>query len=305
MITMVLSLTAVPAVELITAATALPTEVRKVIEAAISSGDEAAVQAVTRFAKVAHPAAEAEIDNLRAAFVAESAARREREQQATRERLAKATAIQRWDGSFEIGASRSTGSVDSLGFFGSISAERDGVSWRHRLTARAEVQESDGERTAERLSVEWQPRRALGQRTYLFGFAQYDRDPFLGFDRRYALGGGAGYSLAQGSELRLDVEGGPGFRRTDTVAAASSINLAGRASLDLDWRISPTLHLKQNSVLTLEEKIRSGRATTSLDAVLLDPLRLRLSYELRFERDPLRSLNSLDTGSRATLVVGF
>ena len=35
------------------------------------------------------------------------------------------------------------------------------------------------------------------------------------------------------------------------------------------------------------------------------PLKVRLSYEIRYERDTVRDVDRLDTSSRATLVLGF
>ena len=65
------------------------------------------------------------------------------------------------------------------------------------------------------------------------------------------------------------------------------------------------MEVKQTGTLTIEELNGSGRATTSLVSRLLGPLRMRLSYELRYEEDVLRSIEKLDTTSRATLVVNF
>jgi len=286
-------------------APALPPEVKAVIEAATASGDAKAVQTVVRFAIKAHPAAEAEIQALHSAFSVKLADRKERQAAEKREQLAAATVFEEWEGSFEVGGSRSTGSANNLGLYGAVTARRAGLDWDHRLSARVEVQETNGRRTAERAQLSWQPRRQLSQRAYAFGLSHYERDPFLGFDNRYTLGVGAGYSLVDAEDLRLELEAGPAFRSTDARAMEDFSAAAARASIDLRWQLTPTLQLKQNGSLLLDEENGSGRSTTALDATVIGPVKMRLSYELRYERDILRDIRSLDTASRATLVYAF
>lgn len=294
-----------PAAPVEASAPSFPPEVRAVLQAAIDSGDAAAVEAVARFAGQAHPAAAPEIAAMRQSFLDAAAARTAQAEAERRRALAAAGPVENWDGSFEVGGSRSTGSSSSLGLFGAVTGTRAGIDWSHRFSARADIQETAGARTAERLSASWQPRRSWGDGLYGFGLAEYERDPFLGFDGRYTAGLGAGYSFSAGDALRLELEGGPSFRRTDPREGEVVTTLGGRASLDATWRLSPSLELKQNGSLVFDQGNGTGRSTTALDAALFGPLRMRLSYELRYERDVLRDLGSLDTTSRATLVFGF
>jgi len=301
-----------PAVLLLAAVTAtpvvpapLPQDVRAVVEAAIADGDAAAVAAVVRFTIAAHPGAETEVRALHRAFLDRRAAETRREEAERRQQLAEAGPLEHWEGQVELGAVRATGSRDHLGLFGALNGERSGIDWTHRLEARAEIQDSQGVRTVERIGASWQPRHRFGERLYAYGLAQYERDPFVGFDGRYTAALGAGYRLVQGRDLRLELEGGPSFRSIDSSTGQDYSSLGCRASLDFAWKVAPTVEIKQSGTLTIEEMNGSGRATTSLDSRLLGPLRMRLSYELRYEEDVLRSIEKLDTTSRATLVVDF
>lgn len=305
MIPVLLLLTA-PAVTLAAPADQpLPADARAVLDAAIDSGDAAAVETVVRFTIAAHPAAADEVRALHRAFLAARAAETERQEAARRERLTHAGPLDHWTGQAELGAVRATGSSDYLGLFAALTAERAGIDWTHRIAARAELQESQGARTVERIGASWQPRRSFGDRRYAYGLVQYERDPFVGFDARYTAALGAGYRLVEGRALKLEVEGGPSFRRVESRLGKDFSSLGGRASLDFSWKVSPQLEVKQVGTLVIEEENGSGTATTSLDTRLLGPLRMRLSYELRYEEDALRNVDRLDTTSRATLVLGF
>lgn len=284
---------------------AAPDAVLAVVEAAIGSGDADAIRSVVRFARQAHPALAEEIDALHAAFEADLAARNAQEAEARRAQLAEAGPFEAWKGQLEFGASRSTGGVSNFGLYGALNLEREGLDWRHKIAARAEIQETNSLRSAERFSAAWQPRRAFDEQAYVYGLAEYDRDPFLGFEHRFTAALGGGYALIGRPGLSLEVEGGPAFRHTSSPLGFDGSSIGGRASADLAWKIAPTLELKQTASVFIEEATRTGRSLTALDSRLLGAFRVRLSHELRYERNVYRLIDRLDTTSRATIVYDF
>ncbi len=283
----------------------LPPAVRAVIDQATASGDASAVAAVVRFAIAAHPAARDEIEALHSGFLAARAASEQAQQAERRAELARSGLFDHWQGQAELGAVRATGSSDHLGLFAALSGKREGIAWSHRLDGRIEIQESNGVRTVDRASGRWQPRRQFGTRTYAYGLAQFERDPLVSVDARYTAALGAGYRLVGERNLQVEIEGGPAFRHTDVRAGDPFGSLAGRASLDLTWRVAPRVSLKQTGTLFIDRDNGNGQAVTALDTRLLGPLSMRLSYDVRYEEDVLRGIDRLDTTSRATLIVGF
>ena len=289
------------------AAPVLPNEVRTVIEAAIKSGDMAAVETVAKFARQAHPGASGDIDAVVKDFRAARAQAQAREARARQEKVAEAGPLDLWKGQVELGGARSTGTTSSLGAYAALNANRQGIKWRHRLEARAEFQRTNGVLSKERITASWQPRYAMHEGLYVYGLTQYEHDPFLGFDSRYTLGAGGGYSVLTGPRMSLDLEGGPALRQTDyrRDSEGDATMIAARASANFAWKISPRLEFRQTGSLYFEEENGSGTAISALDAVLFGPLKVRLSYEIRYERDTVRDVDRLDTSSRATLVLGF
>ena len=275
------------------------------IEAAIAGGDAATIEAVIRLARETHASAGAEIDSIQERWrlrVGEAEQRRKAEREAA---LASADLLDNWKGQIELGASRSTGRSRYFGLYGSLGFDREGLRWRHKLQARAEIQEGRNVTSTERLVASWQPNYKFGERLYSYGLAQFEADRVQGYDSRYTLGGGLGYGLLAAKDAKLDFEGGPAFRAIDPVSGASRSSLAARASLNLRWAIAPTLELKQTSAFYLEDGESSASALTTLDAKLLGPLKARLSYDLRYENRARSGGSSLDTLSRATLVYSF
>ncbi|SFS10237.1 DUF481 domain-containing protein [Sphingomonas jatrophae] len=289
----------------------LPRTVRDVIEAAIDSGDPAAVAAVVKFARASNPETASEIDTIHKAYLARLAAREAREKAAKREALAAAGPLDFWKGTIEVGATRATGNSDTLGLYGSLGLTREGLLWTHKLVGRIDYQRTDETTTASRALLSWQPRRTLGERFYGYGLAQYERDRFLGYSMRLTGGGGLGYRLVAQRGLQLDLEGGPALRRTNFTDEAEfterthATTLAGRASLALRWKVSPTLDVTQDSSIFVERGATNASATTALDTRLIGGLKARISYALTYERDAPDGREPLDTLGRATLVYSF
>lgn len=283
----------------------LPPQVRAVIDAAIASNDATAIGAVVRFTKETNPEVAGQIDQIYAGWSARMAEKKAREEEERRERLAAAKFFQYWRGEIEVGASRSTGNTQNLGLYGAVRFEREGIDWRHKINARTDVQESNGVTTTERVTASWQPNYKFDDRLYAFGLGQYEHDRFLGYANRYTGGGGLGYRLVAGREMTFDLEGGPVLRQTDFIDEPNETTIAGRASLSMRWKVTPTLQLSQDAAVYIEAGNNNATSTTALDTRLLGALKARFSYNLQYERDTPAGRESLDTLSRATIVYSF
>lgn len=286
-------------------AAALPDGVRAMVEAAIASGDAKAAETMLRFAKETHGGAKAEIAAIETAWRARLAEAEALKREERRERIETAGMFEQWNGQVELGASRATGRSDNLGVYTALGFDREGIDWRHRVAARADLQRSRGVSTTERVFASWQPSYKVGRRFYGYGLGQYEYDPIQGFDGRYTAGGGLGYQLVDAGPARVEVEGGPAFRHTDRVGPEAHSNLATRASVNFRWTIAPDLELKQTSALYLEPGDSNASALTTLDARLFGPLKARISYDVRYESGEGAAADSLDTQSRVTLVYSF
>lgn len=283
----------------------LPDGVRAMIEAAIASGDAKAVETMLRFARATHPDAAAAIDAIEAPYRAAIAEAQAEEARARELRLAEAGPFDNWTGQVELGASRSTGNTNNLGLYGALDLTRDGLRWRHKLGARADVQETNGITTTKRVQSSWQPNYKFGERAYVYGLAQYEYDPLLGYENRYTAAGGVGFGVLKGERAKLDFEGGPAFRYTETADDGTNSSLAARASLNFRWKITPTLELKQTGAFYREPGTSSANALTVLDTKLLGSLKARFSYNVLYEGKAPVGKQPVDTLSRATLVYSF
>lgn len=283
----------------------LPAASRALLDAAIASGDATAVATILRFVRQTSPEATAQTNALQASYEADVAEKKAIAARQRAEELANAAFLDNWKGEIELGGSRSTGNTRNIGLYGATRLEKEGLRWRHRLTGRADLQRSFGETTTERIVAAWQPNYKFDDQLYAYGLGQYEHDRFLGYANRYTAGAGAGYTVFNSPAFRLDVEGGPAIRHTDYVLEPQQTTLAARGSLNLRWRVAPTVNITNDASLFVEEGNANATTTLALDTKLSRALKVRLSYNVQYERDAPDGRNELDTLSRATLVIGL
>jgi putative salt-induced outer membrane protein len=284
---------------------ALPPNVRLMIETAIAGGDEATARHVIAVARKVAPRGDKDIDAIENAWKNRLAARAAEQEEKRLASLRNAGPFDAWKGSVEVGGFRSTGTSSSLGAFAAINLERATIDWSHRLVANADIQETNGDTSAERLLASWQPNYRFSKQAYGFGIAQYERDPFAGYEGRATLGVGIGYRPLNTPALKLELEGGPAIRHTVPIDGFDRTHLVGRGSLNLQWQVLPTVKLTQRTAVFLENDASNVVATTALDTKLIGTLKSRISYNVQYEGDTPVGTNPLSTQSRVTFLYGF
>ena len=276
----------------------IPPEVRAMLDAAMQAGDERGVDTLVRYARAGDPSS-ADLVLRRATEWREARAR------ARDERVRQASAFQLWTGRVEAGGFVASGNSNITGLTGAADLTREGLRWRHRLLAQADLQRTDGITSRERYVLGYQPNYKINDRGYIYGNAQFEADRFLGYDRRYSASVGAGYGVLRRSGLTLDVELGPAFRQTDFTNDVMQSSLAVRGSIDLDWTLFSGLVFSQDAAAYAERFNSTLRSVSAIEAKLLGPLSAKLSYTLQYESQPPAGRRTTDTISRASLVYTF
>lgn len=283
----------------------LPPSVRAMIDAAIASGDAAKVSTVMDLARQVHPEDAAEIDQIAADFTAKQAAAKAQMEASKAEEKRAAGLFDNWSGEGQLGALVSTGNSSNTGLTAGLKLAREGADWTHKISALADFQRSSGVTTREQFLLAYEPNRQLSDRLFLYGLGQLERDRFQGFSSRIAASGGLGYKVLDTDTVKLSVNGGPAYRKTNFVGGGSDSALAGLASLDFDWRLSETVKISQDASAFVQSGNDTLLATTALEAGLSGALSLRLSYAVEYDSQPPVGAVSTDTLTRVSIIYGF
>ncbi|MDP4604578.1 MAG: DUF481 domain-containing protein [Erythrobacter sp.] len=294
---------------------ALPEPVRAMIDAAIATGDENKVRIVAELARTTNPADTDEINALLTAFEAQVAARLAAEKAEKDEKIRTAGLFENWSGKGEFGAFRATGNSSNTGITTGLTAQRQGIDWRHQLTARADYQRANGVTTREQFLARYEPNYNVSDRFYVYALAQYERDRFQGFSGRYAISGGMGFRALKKDDIQLSVKAGPAYRVTEFVDGRSESRIAGLIGVDFDWSITNRLKLTQDTnavaetggsaLAIIDSQTTSLDLITGLNATINSSLSARFSYAIEYDSNPPPGALQTDTLSRMTLIYDF
>jgi putative salt-induced outer membrane protein len=277
----------------------IPEQLKMMLDAAMASGNEGEVATLVKYSRIAAPDSIDLVRDVTRKWSEDRVAKRNRE-------LQESSFFALVKGRAELGGYASSGNSDNLGATGVLDLSREGFRWRHKLRLQLDYQKANGLTSREYYLAAYEPNYKVDDRLYVYGSTQYESDRFVGYYNRYSASAGAGYSAIKRPGLTLDVELGPAFRHTDFTDESVESNLAARGSVDFDWRLSPSLTLRQDASAYIVAKANSTvSSTTALDAKLLGPLSAQFSYAVRYESAPPEGSVSTDTTTRASLVYSF
>tara|TARA_R110000782_G_scaffold78293_5_gene156100 strand:- start:91966 stop:92922 length:957 start_codon:yes stop_codon:yes gene_type:complete len=277
---------------------ALPPAIRQMLESALAEGNDAEIAAIAKYAARTVPEAQREIDAMMTRY-------RDHKEAQRQQRLSDPDIFALWEGKIELGGFRSTGTTSEFGVSASLSAKRQGVKWTHVLYGNVDYRRANGETSRDRFVLSYAPRYKAGLNGFIYGLAQYEHDPFVGYDNRYSGSAGFGYKPLQTDSMNLSIDVGPSLRHVEYIDGTAETKLGGRSSADFEWKLSPTLTFRQTASGYAEKDVISLNSLTALDTKLISVLTARLSYNVQYENDDRLSSKRLDTLSKVTLIYDF
>lgn len=276
----------------------MPAPIRAMLDAAMESGSESDVAIVAKYAKAAAPDSADTVNKIATAWRSERTAK-------AHAKILEASFFDLVKGRAEFGGYINTGNSENVGLTAQIDVKREALEWRHKLRIQADYRESLGEITRERYLAAYEPNWKFDERAYLYGAAQYERDRFSGFVDRASVSTGAGYTAIKNRTTKLDLEIGPAFRHTRFTDQSIENNVAGRGSIDLEWKVSRGITVRQNASAYVQDANSTVSTKSALVTKLIGPLSAQFSYAMQYESMPPEGRVRTDTTSRAALVVDF
>lgn len=273
-------------------------DLQQMLDAAIASGNQNDIDTIARYiAKIAPESARTV--NL---AVAEHD---KHVKEAKRKALAAQNFLEGWKGEGQLGASQSSGNTEALGIGAGLTLTKEGLRWRQKVLARADYQRTDGLISRNQLRFSYEPNFKFDGNMFAYGLAQVERDPFSGFDARYSVSGGLGYTVLRGPAMKLDVKAGPAWRLTDYVDQPRDTQASLLAAANYKWQLTRMLTFSQSADVVVDSVDKTVHALSALDTKLGGKLSARLSWQYNYESDPPSGTYKTDTLSRVSLVYGF
>jgi putative salt-induced outer membrane protein len=274
----------------------IPDAVAAMIDAA--AGDAAQLKVVADLARKTNPQSVAEID-------AKIAGIEKAQSQAREEKLASQGVLDGWSGSGEAGGFISSGNTDTKGVAIGVNVTKETRQWKHSLRGFVDYQRQDGTTTRERYFAGYEGNYNITPNLYALLTLSWERDPFSGFDRRFAQSIGLGYKIINSDTVKLSVEGGPALRQTRFTNGIDDNAFAARAAGNFLWKINDGLEFTQSGLLFYDSFNTSTQAISALTAKLSGDLSARASFQFNSESNPPLGRENTDTVTRVTIVYAF
>jgi putative salt-induced outer membrane protein len=276
----------------------VPEPIVRIITEAARTGNAATLQSTADLAKKTYPTSTAEIDMLVAGLKADA--------EATRIARAREQGFfEGWSGEGEVGASLTTGTARNTTVAIGAKLAKDGVDWRHKLTALEDYQRSNGNTTADRSLASYEADYKFSSRLFILGLLQWEQDRFAGFNRRFTESLGAGYGLIDTPEFKWQISGGPAWRQARLVSHNTESDLSARLATEFLWTISPTIAFSEDGGVYIGGSDNTYFSTTAVTSKLLGDISARLSFNVTSESNPPPGIEKTNTISRFTVVYSF
>lgn len=190
-----------------------------------------------------------------------------------------------WGGSLDFGYLSSSGNTVTETLSSNFDFGRDGPRWRHALHMEAYNQASDDEQKAEKYLGSWQSNIKFNEIQSLFFRGQYEEDKFSTYSAQGTVTFGYGHRLLNNDSVVLDLEAGPGYRRSKIADSGDIENEAiVRLAGNFKWTISDTASFGQTVSVEEGSDNTAVRSNTSLTMEVYKALAVKLGYKLRWNR---------------------
>lgn len=281
----------------------LSSEGRALLCAAPAEGDVHVTKAIARLLLKQQPAAAAEIDSLVSALSENGSCP---EPQAPQAEPSADQAKDPIKGQLEFGLGQSTGTTDAANANIAALLQADEGAWGQKLRVTLDYQDIEGIAANERYTAAYDVRRTLSKNAFASVLITLERDRLSGFRSRLTQSFGFGAKLALGSNLTLDMSGGPSRRETEWLdPRGKEAQFGARGTAGINWKIAESVNFAASTSGIFEAASGTIEGQASITGKLIGPLATRLQFTARHETKAYPGIEPTSTTSRASIVYDF
>jgi putative salt-induced outer membrane protein len=224
----------------------------------------------------------------------------------TTEALAEAV----WSGNAELGFIQTSGNSDTQSFNGKFNLERQREPVTSSLNLEVLNSEDDGVSSKERYIAVIEHDYSLGKRSYVASVLSYEDDRFNGYQYQSSLSVGYGYHAWADKQGKLDLEVGPGYRRSALEERNEEGNkiedeAIARASLSLLVNISASAKFTEKFSVEGGDSRIVYKSDMSIQSTLIGQLAMKINYQVKHTTEVPEDKKNTDSLVGVTLVYSF
>jgi len=201
-----------------------------------------------------------------------------------------------WSGKAELGGSFATGNSDNQSANAAFSVTLKADPWQHELGFTGNYGNDGDETTAQRWEVREQSNYDFTPKAYWFGAGRYDDDRFSAYDYQASLATGLGYKFFDSDDLKLWLQGGPGYRVSKERETGDTVDgVIFRGNFGYEQKFTANTKLVERFLIEAGSDNTYLQNDIGLEVMMSGSLGLRLAYEVRYNTDVPPGIEKTDT----------
>ena len=213
-----------------------------------------------------------------------------------------------WSGNAELGFIQTSGNSDTQSFNGKFNLERQLEPVTTSLNLEVLTSEEDGDSSKERYIAEIEHDYSLGERSYVASVLAYEDDRFNGYQYQSSLSVGYGYHAWADEQGKLDLEVGPGYRRSaleERNEDGNKIEEEAIASLNLLVNISESAKFTEKFTIEGGDSKIVYKSDMGIQSTLIGQLAMKINYQVKHTTEVPEDKKNTDSLVGVTLVYSF
>ncbi|MAM89079.1 MAG: hypothetical protein CME36_17405 [unclassified Hahellaceae] len=211
-----------------------------------------------------------------------------------------------WSGIVQAGVVMTSGNAESQTLSGKWTLIREVENWRSNLRLEGINQSSNDERSVERYLGAVQQDYKFNELQYSFLRSEYMTERFTGVEYELTAALGYGHRLIDTEAQRLEIEFGPGYRRTQLEEGGEVTEEAIlRSSLGYLWEINDTARFEQELTNETGSEKSVTKSTSTLQTKVSNEISLSVGYTLRHTSQVPVGKEKVDTETTLSLAFAY
>jgi putative salt-induced outer membrane protein YdiY len=215
-----------------------------------------------------------------------------------------------WSGNAELGFIQTSGNSDTQSFNGKFNLERQLEPVTTSLNLEVLTSEEEGVSSKERYIAAVEHAYSLGKRSYVASVLAYEDDRFNGYQYQSSLSVGYGYHAWADEQGKLDLEVGPGYRRSALEERNEEGNkieeeAIARASLTLLVNISESAKFTEKFTVEGGDSKIVYKSDMGIQSTLIGQLAMKINYQVKHTTEVPEDKKNTDSLIGVTLVYSF
>lgn len=210
-----------------------------------------------------------------------------------------------WGGEVELGLVGTRGNSDTTTMKFKTRAVRESEAWVNEVTVEAFNTSTRGITTGERYLLEGTAKYRLPKKRYAFANGKYEHDRFGGYEYRGSVAFGYGGRVRETRTYRLDLEAGPGARRSQLENDDFDDEVIFRLFGDFAWTVNEYTTLSEKLTVEGSTDVTLTKSETALKSRIAEKLALKAAYLIRHASTAPENAANTDRELTFTVVYDF